>query len=106
MPLRSTKRIEIADDPGEWVIVRMPTMVDIEDAKTVDFKRQVGRGMSLKDIEPDIDMMTILQKCIIEWSYADSLTPENIAQLDARKATQIYVDALRRDSDDEGKNSS
>lgn len=106
MPLRATKRIPIADDPGHFVVVRMPTLNDLEEAQTVGFKRQMARGIPAAEIGTAIDVTTVLQRCIVEWSYPDPLTPEAVSELDAMKATQIYTDLQRGDSEEDQKKAS
>ena len=95
------KTVEVPGEPGEWVKVRMPSLGIIQETQ---------RGLPGDVLDPDMRsafaIIPMLQACVLEWSYPEPVTPENVADLDAGTAAAL-VSALMAGPDEvERKNSS
>lgn len=127
---RSRMKLSIPNEPGQWVVIRRLSgcqLEEAEEARTAKVRQQLvalgkdaidalsafatpdGRAQveaAAKDPANDYDWETVLRYGIVEWSYSDPVTAEDIADLD--KATRDgAVHAILRHSGilglDEGK---
>lgn len=71
------RRVDLEKEPGEWVEVRMPSML-ILDQVFSQKESSVGYGWNY-----------LLEQCVLRWSYKEKVTPENIADLDQATVQQI-----------------
>ena len=60
------KRVELPHEPGEWVEVRMPSMLIMDKASDAAHP-----------------WMGLLEACILSWSYEEPPTAEAISELDS-----------------------
>ena len=96
MPLTHNivERVELAHDAPNWIEIRKPSFAIIQ---------RIFGGMDSGDLERmaenpllltmRVDWVGMLQACIKAWSYADALTPENIAELDT-ETVQLLIPRL------------
>jgi hypothetical protein len=69
----SVTRIELPHEPGQWIEARRPSIKDTLIAgKSGDHEMDVA--------------LSLLQACVVAWSYGEAVTAENIAALDTETA--------------------
>lgn len=114
------KHIDLGHEPGEWIEVRLPSL-DIKERghdawlrKTVD--RMSGMDFSRlatvpsperderDDSGPSYDWQTMLQACVVAWSYADPVTPENVIELDDQTVNAVMAVLVPRETAGDQKN--
>jgi hypothetical protein len=110
---KTSNRIDLPHEQGQWIEARMPSLVILDQAHEVSTRKALKRveGMDLAALkgltpaaqansEPDYDWQTLLTACITAWSYEEPVTPANIAELD--KVTVDAVIAVLVSSETEG----
>ena len=73
---KAQKRVELPHEPGEWVEVRMPSMLIMDKAS-----------------DGPHPWLGLLTACIQAWSYDAEVTEETIGELDA-ETVQVLNGAL------------
>ena len=115
-----TKRVDLPDEPGQWIEMRMPSLAILERAQRarqrealamfIEFDLSRVQGLSRPETErqdaEDYDWQSLLISCIIAWSYTESLTPENIAELDAATVKLLVATLLPAESKEDQKKGS
>ena len=81
------KRVELPHEPGQWITVRMPSMLIFDQA-----------------LEGDHRWLTFLTACIQEWSYEEPVTPDNIGELDPETVRVLSAALNGTEPDDASKN--
>ena len=87
------KQIDIPNEPGEWVKVRMPSLGIIQGAQ-----RHAPGDVTDQDVRASYAVIPLLQACVLSWSYEEPVTPENVADLDPQTAAAL-VNALMAEDD-------
>ena len=75
------KRVELPHEPGEWVEVRMPSMLIMDTSS-----------------DQPHTWLALMVACIQAWSYDEPVSPETISELDA-ETIHILNRALMGGSD-------
>ena len=112
---RLIKRVELEHETGAWVEVRMPSFSILERAREVRSRKamalmsgvdlQALKGLS-SDVEQQAapadayDRAVLLQACMVAWSYAEPLTPDNVAELDEQTVGAVIAVLLPSESED------
>lgn len=120
---RTSQRVEIPHEPGEWVELKPLSWTDLERARTARLKsvvetmRDAAEVIALlqgrtPDAVPDTDPLspydraTILKAGIVGWSYGAPLDEENLASLDEETAVWIAQQLVAARSEADRKNAS
>ena len=78
-------KVDLPHEPGEWITLRMPSV----------------SMMAGLDLEQAIEStITVLQQCVKAWSYAEPVTPDNVADLDLETVRVLEAVLFRRDEDE------
>lgn len=111
---RIVKHIELAHERGEWIEVRMPSLSILDRARQAKARQAIEMmaGMDLsryKDLAPSesreskasdtFDAHTLLSACILSWSYADPVTPDNVAELDGVTVEAVLAELVPGEGD-------
>lgn len=86
------KRVDVPNDPGQWIEVRMPSLEILADADRAEGNYETT--------------ILMLQKCITAWSYKDAITPELVADLSFDVAKKLRDVLWEVPTEEEQKNSS
>src|SRR3990172_11779280 len=117
---RVIKRVDVEHEPGAWIEVRLPSLHILERAKQakskqsislmsgidVDFSRLQGFTAADQAERLEYDWLTLLQACILVWSYEEPVTPENVAELDEVTVHAVLAVLLPRETEVTRKNGS
>lgn len=116
---RIVKRVELEHEPGQWIQVRMPSLAILDRARQARSRQAIElvAGIDLSQLrpsasqasaasEPDYDWQVLLSGCILAWSYEDSVTPENVAELDAVTVRVLMAELVPTENEAERKNGS
>ena len=90
---KHVKTIDVPGEEGQWVKVRMPSLSIIQDSQ-----RQAPADERDAEIRASYAVIPLLQRCVLEWSYDEPVTPENVADLDPSTAAAL-VTALMEQPD-------
>lgn len=113
------KRIDLEHEPGAWIEARLPSQSILERARQAQSRKaiQMMAGIDLSlfrgfstvertEDAPEYDWLTLLQSCIVAWSYPDPVTAENIAELDAVSVAAVMAALLPIETEAQRKNGS
>ena len=121
-----TQRVDLPHEPGEWVQMRYPSYLHLQEARQARIKAAMESMAGLDDglfqrlakaappsaAESEDPLLvyewrTILGALIVSWSYAEEVTPETIAELDEDTIRVLMGAAVpQKRSDDGQKNGS
>lgn len=118
---KSTRRIELPHEPGQYIEVRDLSFLEIDKSKEKKLKYSMmllsGIDMpdfkvpeDLKDRKPDPmashDIPYLLEKGIVGWSYEEEVSSENIALLDSKTAELVIREILGIEEEEDRKKDS
>ena len=98
-------------------MVRMPSLAILTDARnaqgmqalmiskldTMGLEEAQKLDLSLWRVGDDYHWFTLLQRCLVEWSYLEPLTPENIKELDQATVEYLVGQLVHQESAEEEK---
>lgn len=87
--MAETKRVEL--EGGAWVDLR--TRTTFADLRAIELARVERDGKS----SPVLDMIEILPRLIVAWSYDAPITPDTVGEHIEMSAFERLGDALRND---------
>lgn len=100
MGVRTTVRIELPHEPGEWIDVRKLSARQVRAVKAAGVGA-VPLGEDDADEAQGMAMMdAYCQEAIVAWSYREDgeplpVTPENVADLDLETESYLFETALQ-----------
>ena len=80
------KRIELPNEPGQWIEIRRPSIAIYQEFSASDF-----------------NTLVLLQHCVTSWSYEAECTAENIAELDPETAGILANEIVWKDTEEDQK---
>jgi hypothetical protein len=109
-----SKRIEVPEEPGQWIEIRMLSWLTLDKARKERMKELMGMrdlfvllkdvtangaAESVKAAEQDplqsFDQLTLLRSGIVSWSYGEGVAPEELEEKTAKwAALEILVFTL------------
>lgn len=133
MPLRIEQKIDLPHEPGEWIAVVQPGIVTLRRATEAKARDQIKWMTEAKELveiqskqaaaEPPppadaapaepvkvdpfdkmYDLLTLLQGCIVGWSYPEPVTDEHVGWLSDKTARYVGERLLPRDDEADQKN--
>ena len=101
MGVRTTKRMDVPFEEGEWVDIKLISRARVRALKVQasSASRMAGEG---KDEALGWELMSLIcRECIVAWSYTENgepipVTPENIEDLDNRTTSWIADQMLAK----------
>jgi hypothetical protein len=108
MGLRSTRKLDLPDEEGEWIEAKFPSQMRIRAlmSKSSAEPRQAGED---KDTAQGWALMALmLQDCIVAWSFSEDGEPvpvneENITDLDGATAQWLFNKLMGKQTAEEKK---
>jgi|TARA_R110002020_G_scaffold273457_4_gene488609 hypothetical protein len=119
------QKISVPHESGQWLEVHPLSWADLESARRVKTEGAIKQaamfdaetiqslqGQQSQGGEPDpgdsLDMASVLNAGVKNWSYDDPVSPENIARLDEPTALWAFDEIVKRSvlTKDEEKNGS
>lgn len=111
---KTARRVDIPHEPGEWMEIRRLSWAELEAASDAQTDAQIARVKAMggdvfqliqsvvtqeqaaaaRQAAASYDRAAVLEKGIVRWSYAEDLTPDNIALLDEDTAAWAFEQIL------------